>query len=71
MAQSRFVRLIFEVSYNAYDEVDAFQRGYRSHVWVELNDGSHHRVNFFDPDLVLSENMSRRILPRFGGDAEA
>lgn len=42
------VRLIFEFGFDERDEYEAETRGYRSHVWAELDDGSHHPLTFYD-----------------------
>ncbi|MCY1079811.1 hypothetical protein [Archangium lansingense] len=48
MKSRELVRLVFEGGWNAGDEVDTPMRGYRSHVWAELADGSRHRMTFYD-----------------------
>lgn len=55
MELSRFVRLIFEHGMDENDEAEARMRGYRSHVWIELSDGTKHRVTFFDPVRLTQE----------------
>ncbi|MFO0549703.1 MAG: hypothetical protein U0271_15025 [Polyangiaceae bacterium] len=55
---SKFVRLIFEYGFSDQDAVEVTQRGYRSHVWVELSDGSKHAVTFFDPQRLAQELLS-------------
>ena len=42
------VRLTFEGGFNADDEADAEDRGYRSLVWAELDDGTRHALTFYD-----------------------
>jgi hypothetical protein len=41
--------LVFEGGFDERDEHEAKLRGYRSHVWAELSDGSRHRLTFYDP----------------------
>jgi hypothetical protein len=48
MTSAKFARLIFEHGFGERDEIETPMRGYRSHVWVELTDGSKHPVTFFD-----------------------
>lgn len=55
MKPPRFAKLLFEHGLDERDEADARLRGFRSHVWVELNDGSKHRVTFFDPIRLTQE----------------
>lgn len=43
-----FVRLIFEYGLSEQEVFEAKARGYCSHVWVELRDGSKYPVTFFD-----------------------
>jgi hypothetical protein len=43
-----FMRLSFEGSFDERDKAEALMRGYRSHVWAELNDGTRHRLTFYD-----------------------
>lgn len=50
-----FAKLIFEHGIDEKDEFEARMRGYRSHVWVELSDGTKHRVTFFDPVRLTQE----------------
>jgi hypothetical protein len=64
MEPPKFAQLIFEHGLDERDEAEAQMRGYRSHVWVEMNDGSRHRVTFFDPvrltqELEQEANMGR------------
>jgi len=64
METSLFARLVYEHGMDERDEAEAQMRGYRSHVWVEMNDGSRHRVTFFDPvrlkqELELETSMGR------------
>lgn len=51
----QFVRLVYECGHDERDEIEAKDRGYRSHVWVELTDGSLHRVTFFAPVRLQQE----------------
>ncbi len=46
--RATLVRLIFEYGFDERDEYEAEIRGYRSHVWAELDDGSHHLLTFYD-----------------------
>ena len=48
MPQPKFVQLIYEHEFDERDAHETRQRGYRSHVWVELDDGSKYPVTFFD-----------------------
>jgi hypothetical protein len=48
MKRATFVKLVFEHGFDERDEYEAENRGYRSHVWVELDDGSHHLLTFYD-----------------------
>jgi hypothetical protein len=48
MIQRTLRRLIFDGGFSEQDEAEATLRGYRSHVWVELSDGSRHPVTFYD-----------------------
>ncbi|TKD02247.1 hypothetical protein [Polyangium fumosum] len=41
-------RLVFEGGFDARDAHESLLRGYRSHVWAELQDGSRHRLTFYD-----------------------
>jgi hypothetical protein len=41
----RFVRLIFDYGFEPEDTV---LRGYRTHVWAELDDGSRHPMTFYN-----------------------
>jgi hypothetical protein len=47
MKSRELVRLVFEGGWDERDEVETPMRGYRSHVWAELADGSRHRMTFF------------------------
>jgi hypothetical protein len=42
------VKLVFEGGFDQQDEDDVRDRGYRSHVWAELSDGSRHPLTFYD-----------------------
>ena len=42
------VKLVFEFGFDEHDEYEAESRGYRSHVWAELDDGSRHPLTFYD-----------------------
>jgi hypothetical protein len=55
-AKPQLVALVFESGRDARDEFEAEERGYRSHVWVELDDGTRHQVTFFDP-IRLSQEL--------------
>jgi hypothetical protein len=57
---NRFVRLVFEDGFSERDQMEARMRGYRSHVWVELDDGSRHRVTFYDV-VRLSQTLEDEI----------
>jgi hypothetical protein len=46
--KANFVRLVFEWGFDERDEWEAQQRGYRSHVWAELDDASLHALTFYD-----------------------
>jgi hypothetical protein len=48
MKREKLTRLIFEDGFDERDEEEARMRGYRSHVWAELSDGSRHRLTFYD-----------------------
>jgi hypothetical protein len=48
MTSAKFSRLIFEFGFSEQDEIETPMRGYRSHVWVELTNGTKHPVTFFD-----------------------
>jgi hypothetical protein len=50
-----FARLIFECGFTEQDAFEVPLRGYRSHVWVELSDGSKHPVTFFDSVRLAQE----------------
>ncbi len=45
---ARLVKLTFEGGYGERDEFETALRGHRSDVLVELDDGSVHRVTFYD-----------------------
>lgn len=47
--------LVFEHGFSEQDAAEAAMRGYRSHVWVELIDGTRHRVTFMDPTRAAQE----------------
>jgi len=55
MEPTKFAGLIFEHGMNELDEAEAQMRVYRSHVWVEMSDGTRHRVTFFDPVRLTQE----------------
>jgi len=55
MPAPTFSRLIFEHGFSERDEIEAPMRGYRSHVYVELTDGSRHAVTFFDTERLRQE----------------
>ncbi len=42
------VKPIFEYGFDERDQYEAEARGYRSHVWAELDDGSRHPLTFYD-----------------------
>ena len=49
----RLVRLFFEGGLNEggldeLEELEAERRGYRSHVWAELDNGRRHQLTFYD-----------------------
>lgn len=48
MKSRELVRLVFEGGWDERDEVETPMRGYLSHVWAELADGSRHRLTFYD-----------------------
>lgn len=54
----QFVRLIFEHGLTEKNAWEASMRGYLSHVWVELDDGSRHPIFFFDPTRLAQELAS-------------
>jgi hypothetical protein len=41
----QFVRLIFDYGFKPEETED---RGYRTHVWAELDDGSRHPMSFYN-----------------------
>src|SRR5262245_9929411 len=51
-----FVRLVFEGGFDERDEAEATLRGYRSHVWVEFDDGTRHQLTFYDV-IRLSQTL--------------
>ena len=53
-----FVRLIVKYGFNEREAVETPMRGYLTHVWVELSDGSLHEVSFFDPVRLGQELAS-------------
>jgi hypothetical protein len=66
-----FVELKFDGGFSERDAWEATQRGYMGHGWVELSDGSRHRVTFIDPvrlaqDLASEEGMGRPFLAEPG-----
>ena len=56
-ASLRLVKLVFEGGFDELEEFEAESRGYRSHVWAELSDGSHHPVTFYEPTR-LSQTLA-------------
>ncbi len=60
----KFVRLIFECGFTEQDAFEVTVRGYRSHVWVELSDGSKHPVTFFDPVRLAEELAGEELAGR-------
>lgn len=46
--RSTLVRLTFEHGFDERDEYEAEIRGYQSHVWAEVDDGSRHLLTFYD-----------------------
>jgi hypothetical protein len=48
MGTRKLARLVFEGGFGERDEHEARMRGYRSHVWAELMDGSRYQVTFYD-----------------------
>lgn len=62
MSDSQAPKLHFEGGFNERDAFEAEARGYRSHVTVELPDGSMHPVVFWDAVRLrqdLEEEASR------------
>lgn len=55
MKSRELVRLVFEGGWDERDELETPMRGYRSHVWAELADGSRHRMTFFDMTRLSQE----------------
>lgn len=55
MTSRKFVRLVFEGGWSERDAYETPLRGYRSHVWAELEDGSRHRLTFFDVTRLSQE----------------
>lgn len=53
-----FVQLVFECGFDERDAVEVTLRGYRSHVWVEVSDGTRYPLTFFDPTRLLQELRS-------------
>jgi hypothetical protein len=51
-----FVRLVFEGGWDEREAEEALVRGYRSHMWAELDDGSRHRLTFYDV-MRLSQTL--------------
>lgn len=47
--------LHFEYGFNEQDAYEAKMRGYRSHVWVVMEDGSTYPVTFFDMNRLAQE----------------
>ena len=45
---TKLVRLVFEHDFDERDEREAESRGYRSHVWAELEGGELHPLTFYD-----------------------
>jgi hypothetical protein len=56
----RLVSVVFEGGRDERDEYEAEDRGYRSHVWVELDDGTRHQVTFYDP-VRLSQQLEHEF----------
>jgi hypothetical protein len=52
---NKLADIIFEEGFSEADEIDAFQRGYRSHVWVVLDNGSRFQVTFYDITRLTQE----------------
>jgi hypothetical protein len=48
MATRKFVRLIFGGGWEPKDAELNQMRGYSSHVWAELDDGSRHPMTFYN-----------------------
>jgi len=42
------MRLYFEGGFDEREAAEVFARGYRSHVWAELDDGSRYQVTYYD-----------------------
>jgi hypothetical protein len=61
MTSRTLVRLVFE---GELDELDAQLRGYRSHVFAELGDGSRHAMTFFDPVRLEQDLAAESVLGR-------
>lgn len=49
MPSRTLVQLVFEGGLDDREEHEAKVRGYRSHVWAELSDGSRRRLTFYNP----------------------
>lgn len=64
MESPTFAKLVFEHGMDERDELEAQMRGYRSHVWIEMSDGSRHRITFFDPVRLTQELKQETRLGR-------
>ena len=49
MIANRKPELIFEGGFDEREEAECRDRGYRSHVWVELANGDRYPAVFYDP----------------------
>jgi hypothetical protein len=49
MTSRRLARLVFDGGFDERAEFEAQSRGYRSHVWAELMDGSRYLLTFYEP----------------------
>ncbi len=62
--KNTFVRLVFDGGFNQRDAEEAVSGGYRSHVWAELQDGSLHRLTFYDPVRLSQMLEDETVLGR-------
>jgi hypothetical protein len=56
--KAQYKSLYFEYGFNEQDAHEARLRGYRSHVWVDVDDGSSYPVAFFDATRLSQELAS-------------
>ncbi|MEO7735552.1 MAG: hypothetical protein ABIY55_31650 [Kofleriaceae bacterium] len=64
-------RLIFEDGFTELDAEDARDRGHRSHVYAELDDGALYQLTYYDltrlaQDLEVDCGLGRRFLTEPG-----